>query len=254
MLALITGASSGIGRETSRLLAEKGYDLILLSRRLDRLESLKKEIQAAHPERRIQNYSVDISNSADVETFFKNQTQELKDLSVLINSAGLALGLDKFQDSNLKDWDIMIKTNVMGLLQVTHSVIPYFVKNNQGHIVNLGSVAGTWTYPGGAVYCATKAAVKSITEGLRLDLMGTPIRVTNIEPGMVETEFSEVRFKDPEKARAVYQNMTPLKASDIAQTIYWCLSQPPHVNIQEVVIFPTDQAGVGYVHRKTPHL
>jgi NADP-dependent 3-hydroxy acid dehydrogenase YdfG len=254
VLALVTGASSGIGQATSRVLAEKGYDLILLARRMDRLESLKKEIQAAHPERRIQSYSVDISNSADVEAFFKNQSQELKDITVLINSAGLALGLDKFQDSNLKDWDTMLKTNVIGLLQVTHSVIPYFIKNNQGHIVNLGSVAGTWTYPGGAVYCATKSALKSVTEGLRLDLMGTLIRVTNIQPGMVETEFSEVRFGDSKKAKAVYQNMTPLKATDIANTILWCLSQPPHVNIQDVVIFPTDQAGVGYVHRKTPHL
>jgi len=254
MRALITGASSGIGHETAHLLASNGYELILAARRLDKLESLKTQIQKTHPNRRIWCYPLDLTDLSQIQNFSQKMCYELSQVTVLINNAGLALGAEKLQNSNPEDWKTMLSTNVSGLLFMTHSILPYFLKNQNGFIVNIGSVAGRWTYPGGAVYCASKAAVKALSEGLRLDLMGTPIRVTNIEPGMVETEFSEIRLKDSQKAKAVYQNMTPLTGRDVANTILWCLSQPPHVNIQEIVIFPTDQAGVGYVHRKTHHL
>lgn len=254
MLALISGASSGIGRDTAKLLAQNGFDLILLARRESRLTQIKQEILAYFPKRRIEIFVIDMSSPEQIANFSRNNEMLLKRVQVLINNAGVALGVSKLNESNPKDWQTMIQVNILGLLNLTHVVLPNMVACGSGHIINIGSVAGKWTYPGGAVYCATKAAVKSLSEGLRLDLMGTSVRVTNIEPGMVETEFSEVRLGDVDKAKAVYQDMTPLTGADIANSILWCLNQPPHVNIQELVIFPTDQAGVGYVHRKTPHL
>jgi NADP-dependent 3-hydroxy acid dehydrogenase YdfG len=154
------------------------------------------------------------------------------------------------QDADVNDWEEMIDTNIKGLLYMTRGVVGFMITKKSGHIVNLGSVAGRWTYPGGGVYCATKFAVRALSEGLRLDLIGTPIRVTNIEPGMVQTEFSLVRLGDQRKADQVYDKMTPLSAQDLAETILWCVQRPAHVNIQELVIFPTDQAGVGFVNRR----
>jgi 3-hydroxy acid dehydrogenase / malonic semialdehyde reductase len=250
-LALITGASSGIGEACAEILAERGCDLILTGRRTDRIEELSSRLS--------EKFSIavtpsifDISDRRATVQAFDLLGDRLSKLSILVNNAGLAKGTDPLQSGDLEDWDAMIDTNVKGLLHVTRLCLPHFLKKNAGHIVNLGSVAGRWTYPGGGVYCATKFAVRALTEGLRLDLMGTPIRVTNIEPGMVETEFSLVRFKDEEKAKAVYKGLTPLSARDIAETIVWCLDRPKHVNIQELVIFPTDQAGVGpsYLHRR----
>lgn len=174
----------------------------------------------------------------------------LSSLDVLINNAGLARGTDKVFEASIEDWNEMLDTNVKGLLYLTRALLPNFIKNKRGHVINLGSVAGRWVYPGGSVYCASKFAVRAISEGMRLDLLGTPIRVTNIEPGMVETEFSEVRFRDKKKAKAVYQGFEPLMASDIAECAWWSLSRPPHVNIQELVVFPTAQASVASVHRK----
>lgn len=153
------------------------------------------------------------------------------------------------QDARIADWDEMFDVNVKGLLSLTRGLLPFMIRNKSGHIVNLGSVAGRWTYPGGAVYCATKFAVRALSEGLRMDLVGTGIRVTNIEPGMVNTEFSKVRFGDQAAADKVYAGMTPLSAQDVAESILWCVQRPAHVNIQEIVIYPTDQAAIGLVHR-----
>ena len=247
--ALVTGATAGIGEAAARRLAKEGYSLILGGRRKDRLEKLQDELKASGAQVRLA--PVDLQDRKSVEGFCKTHQDWLQEVRVLVNNAGLARGTEKVQDASVDDWDLMIDTNVKGLLYLTRQVLPHFVRAKEGHIVNIGSVAGRWVYPGGAVYCASKHAVRAISEGLRLDLSGTGVRVTNIEPGMVETEFSMVRFQDQQKAKAVYQGMTPLKADDIADTIAWCLNRPAHVNIQEIVIYPTDQASVGLVHRQS---
>lgn len=247
--ALITGASSGIGRATAERLAERGMDLILLARRRDRLEELQKQIEKAHSVR-VFLLVADIRDSGPLQVQMDTLLPEISKVDVLINCAGLALGTSKIQESDPTDWDQMIDTNVKGLLTLTRRVLPYLLKAPQAHIVNLGSVAGRWVYAGGAVYCASKFAVRAISEGLRMDLLGTSIRVTNIEPGMVDTEFSQVRLKDKDKAKAVYAGMNPLSAADIAECIEWSLSRPKHVNIQEMVIYPADQVSVGMVHRR----
>ncbi|MBX3023037.1 MAG: SDR family NAD(P)-dependent oxidoreductase [Bdellovibrionales bacterium] len=241
--ALITGASSGIGAASSRLLAKAGYDLILLARRRERLDKLASELPG-----QVETFAVDVQSSAAVAAFAERV--DLKRVSLLLNNAGLAKGTDRVQNSEVSDWEAMIDTNVKGLLYLTRAVLPHMIQAGRGHVVNIGSVAGRWVYPGGAVYCATKFAVRALSEGLRLDLLGTPIRVTNIEPGMVETEFSQVRFADAEKARKVYEGMTPLTAEDVAEAIVWCTARPSHVNVQELVLFPTDQPAVGVVHRR----
>jgi len=255
-LALITGATSGIGLAIAEQLAKSGYDLLLIGRREERLKAIsarcseESKIEAGY-------VVLDIGDRAAVEKIFGTQNSLLERLAVVVNCAGLARGTEPMQTADLDHWDEMLDTNVKGLLYITRICLPHLIKNRvkvgTGHIVNIGSVAGRWTYPGGGVYCATKFAVRALSEGLRLDLMGTGIRVTNIEPGMVETEFSEVRFGgDKAKAKQVYQGMTALKPNDVAEAILWCLMRPTHVNIQELVIFPTDQAGVGFVHREKP--
>jgi 3-hydroxy acid dehydrogenase/malonic semialdehyde reductase len=248
--AIVTGSSSGIGWATAKALAAEGYHLFLIARRKDRNEILAAEIQKECPQIKTKIITIDVSNAAEVEMFFKNEAADLSQVQVLVNNAGLAKGTAKLQDGDPADWDIMLDTNVRGLLYLSRAVLPYFIKNKIGHIVNMGSVAGRWVYPGGAVYAATKHAVRVISEGLRMDLLGHPIRVTNIEPGMVDTEFSLVRFEDQKKAEKVYENMKPLSAKDIADCVLWCLQRPAHVNIQELVVFPTDQAAIGMVHRK----
>lgn len=246
---LITGASAGIGLATAELFADKKYNLILLARRLDRLKKLKAKILFKNSEINIQTFSVDLTDRNQVQTFLQTEKELCRKVDILVNNAGLALGVDKIQNGKPEDWDVMIDTNVKGLLYLTRGVLEFMISKQSGHVVNVGSVAGRWIYPGGGVYCATKFAVRALTEGLRLDLMGTPLRVTNVEPGMVETEFSEVRLGDKAAAKKIYENMQPLKAQDIAETIVWCAERPPHVNIQEIVVFPTDQPAVGYVHR-----
>ncbi len=241
---IITGATSGIGLATAKLLAEKSYKLMLLGRREDRLAALKSELAK---KTELQTFAFDLRDKKQVQKFISESS--LDKVEILINNAGLARGVDNFQDANLADVDEMIETNVTALLHLTRGVLPSMIKKNRGHIVNLGSVAGRIVYPKGAVYCATKYAVRAISDGLRMDLLGTPIRVTNIEPGMVDTEFSEVRLGSKEKADKVYAGMRPLVAQDIAETIAWCLERPAHVNIHELVIYPTDQASVGQVHR-----
>ncbi|MGE5084932.1 MAG: SDR family NAD(P)-dependent oxidoreductase [Bacillota bacterium] len=249
--ALVTGATAGIGWATAETLAEQGFSLIITGRRQERLDALEAAIFKKSPNVRIKKAIFDIAKREEVASFLKTHSADLALVDVLVNNAGLAKGTDKIQDSAVDDWEQMIDTNIKGLLYMTRGVVEHMVKKNSGHIVNLGSVAGRWTYPGGAVYCATKFAVRALSEGLRMDLMGSRIRVTNIEPGMVHTEFSEVRFQDKAKAEKVYENMTPLDAKDIAETIAWCVARPAHVNIQELVIYPTDQAHVGMVSRRS---
>lgn len=250
--AIVTGASSGIGYETAKELAAMGYSLLLIARRQERLEQLQTELLKNYPDNSYHLFTLDIQDSKMVAEWAQKNKSLLAKSKVLINNAGLAQGVDPMPTANTQDWDVMIDTNIKGLLYMTRALLPYFSEEPAGcYIFNIGSVAGRWVYPGGGVYCATKFATRALTEGLRLDLLGTGVRVTNIEPGMVHTEFSEVRLKNKPKADQIYQNMTPLSPVDIAQTVAWCLSRPAHVNIQELVVFPTDQAGVGFVHRQT---
>jgi 3-hydroxy acid dehydrogenase / malonic semialdehyde reductase len=251
-LALVTGATSGIGLATAELLASRGADLVITGRRRNVLDDLAGRLKESHGVE-VTPLAFDVADSATTSRALDSLGSRAEALSILVNNAGLAAGSAKMQELSLEDADKMIDTNVKGLLTVTRWCLPRFIARGEGHVVNVGSVAGRWVYPGGAVYCATKFAVRAISEGLRMDLLGTPVRVTNIEPGMVETGFSEVRFGgDKEKAKAVYKGMTPLSGADIAETIVWCLERPAHVNIQEMVVYPTDQACVGnaYVHRR----
>ncbi len=247
-LAIITGATAGIGEATAELLALEGYDLILTGRRKDRLEALAKRLGGNGNS--ILPLCFDVSNKGEVESSLKEIETKLSNVNVLVNNAGLALGTDLVPTADFSDWDQMIDTNIKGLLYMTRLIVPHMIENKNGHIINVGSVAGRWSYRGGAVYCATKFAVRAISEGLRMDISGSGIRVTNIEPGMVNTEFSLVRLGDEKKALEVYEGMEALSSKDIADCILWSLTRPPHVNIQELVVFPTDQAAVGQVHRK----
>lgn len=244
---LITGATSGIGEACARKFAAAGCELILLARRAQRLESLKQELGRKV---KVTVATVDVQDVKQIESFVETHRELLAGTDVLINNAGLAKGSDKMTDAKLSDWDAMIDTNVKGLLYVTRLILPFMLKAKRGHIVNLGSIAGRWVYPGGGVYCASKFAVRALSEGLRMDLLGTPLRVTNIEPGMVETEFSAVRFADAERAKSVYKGMKPLSGDDIADSILWCVQAPAHVNIQELVIMPVAQAAIQLVHRE----
>lgn len=247
--ALITGATAGIGRACALALAEQGCKVILTGRRTKRLEEVGREIK-----RRFKGewlaLPLDVRNKEAVKTAIAALPEYWQHIDILINNAGMARGVNKMQDSSADDWDEMIDTNVKGLLYVTHAVLPGMVKRQQGDIVNIGSIAGHEVYPGGNIYCATKHAVDAITKGLRIDLVDTPIRVSSVDPGMVETEFSIVRLGDKQKAKAVYAGMQPLIAGDIADTVVFIVSRPAHVQIADVVIFPTDQASAMVVHRK----
>jgi 3-hydroxy acid dehydrogenase / malonic semialdehyde reductase len=248
-MILITGATSGIGEATAKICAENGHDLLLVARRRDRLETISAELTKAYKNRVI-TFALDIQKLDEVRDFARQATTTLEQVTVLVNNAGVAKGLSTIQETDPSAWNTMIDTNVKGLLAMTHEVLPHMIKKKSGHIVNLGSVAGHINYLKGNIYCATKAAVHSLNECMRLDLLGSGVRVTEVSPGMVETEFSQVRLGDAEKAKAVYAGMTPLSARDIAETIYWCINRPAHVNIQEVVIYPTDQASPWAVHRR----
>lgn len=249
-MILITGATAGIGEATARIFAQEGENLLLVGRRRDRLETLSSELTKAH-KIQVHTFALDVRRASDVQAFARSAKPLLERVTVLLNNAGLAKGLHPIQEMDHSMWDPMIDTNIKGLLAMTREVLPYFIQKGDGHIVNLGSIAGHFTYPKGNVYSATKFAVHALTESMRLDLSGTGIRVSEISPGMVETEFSKVRLGDEAKAKAVYAGMTPLTAQDIAETILWCVRRPKHVNIQEVVIYPTDQASATVVHRRT---
>ena len=249
-MVFITGASSGIGEACAQLYAQKGVPLWLVARRLNRLEKIKTKLTKEHGGK-ITISHLDITSKSAVAQFFDSQAKALSQVTILVNNAGLTLGLDPIQNGNTEDWDTIIDTNVKGLLYITRGFLPLFIKSGKGHIVNLGSVASRWTYPKGNVYCASKRAVSSLTEGLRLDLHGTGIRVTEISPGLVKTEFSLVRFKgDRERARSVYEGVNCLTAEDIAEAIVWATERPSHVNIQEMVLYPVDQASTNHLIRK----
>lgn len=255
--AWITGASSGIGKASALKLAEAGVKVALLARSVETMNVIAKELlKNGAPD--VEVLPIDLSQpekmTRDLDHYLLgSQRGRLvsENTAILINNAGLALGTETFEQNSDDSILQVINTNVLGLTLLTKRLVPA-LKHNRGHIVNLGSVAGHWTYSGGTVYCASKAAVRALSEGFRLDLHGTGVRVTNIEPGMVETGFSRVRLGDVDKADALYRGMTPLSADDIADTICWCLARPEHVNVQELMIFPTDQSGVGVVHRKEP--
>lgn len=250
-IALITGASSGIGMATARRLANDGYSLVLVARRLEILKSLKANLETNFIGCQVQIFKLDISDRKAVLKWHKSNQKLISRIEVLVNNAGIAKGTDKIQDLKWDDAEVMINVNVTGLLSFALPIVKAMAKKSLGHVVNLGSVAGRWAYGGGAVYCATKFAVRALSEAMRQDLLGRNVRVTNIEPGMVNTEFSTVRLGNKNLADKVYQNMTPLSGDDIAESISWCLNRPKHVNVQEMVIYPTDQAHLGMVHRQS---
>ena len=249
-IVLITGATAGIGEACARLFAEQGYDLILTGRRQERLNSLEAELTSISGIKVI-TIVVDVRQRKDVQEKFEALSAEWKKVDVLINNAGLSQGLDPIHEGNIDDWDTMVDTNVKGLLYVTRVVSGWMVERRSGHIVNLGSIAGKETYANGNVYCATKHAVDSLNKAMRIDLLPYQIKVTGIHPGAVETEFSEVRFKgDKERAKKVYEGFDPLFAKDIADVIWFAVSRPQHVNINDLVVMPTAQASTTHLIRK----
>jgi len=243
-IVFITGASSGIGASCARAFAAQGARLILAARRVERLEKMAAELRAAHGTA-VHWFQLDVRDQPAVERAVNGLPPEWQAIDVLVNNAGLSRGLDKLHEGNLQDWEEMIDTNIKGLLYVSRAVIPGMVKRGAGHIINIGSIAGYEVYPGGNVYCATKHAVRALSTGMRMDLLGTPIRVTNVQPGMVETEFSIVRFRgDRTRADKVYEGLTPLTPDDIADAIVYAATRPPHVNVAEITIMPIAQASV----------
>ena len=240
---VITGASAGIGAETALLFAERGWHVILGARRLEKLNHLATKLSlAGAPE--VTVLSLDVTDDKSVRDF---TTQSLEScggrVDVLFNNAGLALGVDHVSKGSISDWQVMLDTNVTGLLRVTRAFLPKMLELNHGHVINMGSIAGHVVYEGGSVYCATKHAVRAITKTMRLEVNGTSVRVSSIDPGMVETDFSLVRFsEDSERAKNVYKGVTPLTGRDIAECVWFSASRPPHVNIEEIVVMPVDQA------------
>lgn len=248
-IALITGATSGIGKACALLLARQGYDLLLTGRRNDRLQELVKVLKI-HPVR-VKPLCFDVCDRGEAEKQLNDLPAEWQEIAVLLNNAGLSLGLDPIDKGNIDDWDTMIDTNVKGLLYVSRCIMPGMVNRKKGHIINIGSIAGKETYPNGNVYCATKHAVDSLTKAMRIDLLPHEIKVSAIHPGAVETEFSEVRFKgDISRAKAVYEGFEPLIAEDIADAVWFMINRPPHVNINEMTIMPAAQAGALHLIRK----
>jgi len=243
-VAVVTGASSGIGEATARGLSREGFTLVLGARRQDRLAEVAQELGALA-------LRLDVRDLASIETFVRAVEAKYPAVEILINNAGLAAGLQPLAEGNDDDWVQMMETNVLGLLRVTRAMLPLLRRAPRAHLVNLGSVAGFEVYPGGVGYTASKHAVRAVTKTLRLELLGEPIRVTEIEPGMVETEFSLVRFKgDQQRAAAVYQGMKPLTGADVADCIVWAVTRAPHVNIDEMVVRPIAQATTRDVARK----
>jgi NADP-dependent 3-hydroxy acid dehydrogenase YdfG len=241
-IALITGASSGIGEATAILLSQNNFDLIITGRRKDRLKALQDKILTVS-QAKVFILNFDIRNLAENEAAINSLPDEWKRIDVLINNAGLAAGFSTIQDGFIDDWERMIDTNIKGLLYVTRLVSNKMIENGKGHIINISSIAGKETYPMGNVYCASKHAVQSLTKGMRLDLLKHGIKVSSVSPGAVETEFSVVRFHgDSERAKQVYNGFTPLNAGDVAETILFILTRPAHVNIDDILIMPTAQA------------
>ena len=247
-IVLITGATSGIGEATARLLAKHSFNIILCGRRQDRLDKLSAELSALTA---VTTLSFDVRSQPQVKSAIESLPSEWKPIDVLINNAGNAHGFDPIQSGSLEDWDAMIDINVKGLLYVSREIIPGMTERNKGHIINLGSIAGKEVYPNGNVYCASKFAVDALTKGMRLDLNAFGIKVTSINPGLVETEFSLVRFKgNADKSASVYKGIDPLKGEDIANIILFTLTCPAHVVLADITVFPTAQASSTIVHRR----
>lgn len=245
-MALITGATSGIGKATAELLAESGCNLILTGRREDRLKTLSQTLSSEFGVE-VHAASFDITDLEACKLFAEDFAD--KDIDILVNNAGLAKGIDSVQTGNFEDWDAMIDTNVRGVLAMTRLFLPKMLERNSGHIINLNSTAGHEAYPGGVTYCATKHAVKAITEATKKDVHGSKIRVSMVSPGLVETEFSNVRLGDDAKADAVYKDIDPLTAQDIAEIIVFIASRPSHVNILDSIVMPVHQSSATMVHR-----
>lgn len=241
-IVFITGASSGIGEGCARKFASEGSDLILNARSVAKLEGVKKELESEF-NIRVCLLPFDVRDRKAAAQAWASLPQEWKAVDVLVNNAGLVIGVDKEHEGNPEEWDIMIDTNIKGLLAMTRLVVPGMVERACGHIINIGSIAGEAAYPGGSVYCATKAAVKALSDGLRIDLVDTPLRVTNIKPGMVETNFSVIRFRgNKQAADDFYKGIRPLSGEDIAESVYYAASAPAHIQIAEVLLMPTYQA------------
>jgi 3-hydroxy acid dehydrogenase/malonic semialdehyde reductase len=249
-VVFVTGASAGIGEATARAFAAQGARILMCARRLERIEklarALESELKAA-----VHTFRLDVRDQPAVDKAIAGLPEEWGAIDVLVNNAGLSRGMDKLPQGLVSDWEEMIDANVKGLLYVSRAVLPGMIARCRGHVINIGSIAGREIYPGGNVYCATKFAVKALSKGMRLDLNGTPVRVTEVAPGMVETEFSLVRFHgDAERAAKVYQGFTPLRPDDIADAVVWCATRPLRVNVSEMVVMPTAQASTTLVHRK----
>ncbi|MGZ3873845.1 MAG: SDR family NAD(P)-dependent oxidoreductase [Mucilaginibacter sp.] len=248
-IALITGATSGIGEACAHLFARENYNLVLTGRRIDRLEKLAKKLNDKYNVE-IAVSQFDVRSRTEVTDNLEALPAKWRNVDVLVNNAGLSQGLDPLQKGDPDDWDTMIDTNVKGLLYVSRIVSNWMIDNKEGHIINIGSIAGKEVYPNGNVYCASKHAVDAIDKGMRLDLLPYGIRVTAIHPGAVETEFSEVRFKgDKERAKKVYDGFDALSADDVAETIWFAVSRPKHVNINELIVMPTAQANAVTIFR-----
>jgi serine 3-dehydrogenase len=247
----ITGASSGIGAACAAAFARQGASLLLLARRGKRLEELARQLAMEH-HIRIACAEIDVRKQPEVENYFSGLPPDWKEIDILVNNAGLSRGLNKLHEGRLDDWEEMIDTNIKGLLYVTRSVLPGMVERNRGHVINIGSIAGHQTYPGGNVYSATKFAVTGLSRSLKMDLLGTAVRVSSVDPGLVETEFSRVRFRgDMERAAKTYEGLKPLAPEDVAEVVLFCATRPAHVNIGEIVFTPVDQASTTLVHRKS---
>ena len=247
---LITGASAGIGQACAHLFARQGSNLILTARRGEKLVQLANQLQGEYD---IQVYPkpLDVRDMNAVDEMNSNLPESLKNIDVLVNNAGLVLGVEKAHETPANDVDIMLDTNVKGVLNMIRAVVPEMVSKQQGHVINISSIAGHEAYPGGSIYCASKHAVDALTKSLRMDVVSTPLRVTAISPGLVDTEFSLVRFKgDAKKAAAVYLGLEALIAEDIAEAVLFAASRPPHVQIADMIIFPTKQAAATVVHRE----
>lgn len=250
-IVCITGASSGIGRACAIAFARNGANVLLAARRQERTNHLAQELGHDYSAK-AHAVHLDVTNRRAVEELFSSLPPEWKNIDILVNNAGLARGLAKFHEGKVEDWEEMIDTNVKGLMYVTRAVLPGMVERNSGHVINIGSIAGHQTYPMGNMYCASKFAVTGLSRSLKMDLLGTAVRVTSVDPGLVETEFNQVRFHgDKERGSTTYTGMTPLRPEDIADIVLFCTTRPAHVNIGELLVTPTDQATVSMVHRRT---
>ena len=248
----ITGASSGIGAACARAFAGAGARLLLAARRIERIQATIPELTTAGVAE-VRAERLDVRDAAAVARLVDGLTGVWREIEVLVDNAGLSRGLDKLHEGSLDDWNEMIDTNVKGMLHVDRAVVPLMVARGRGTVVHLGSIAGRQTYPGGNVYCASKYAVRALTDALRLDLLGTGVRVATVDPGLVETEFSEVRFHgDTDRAAAVYRGLTPLGPDDVAEAVLWVATRPERVVVSDLVLLPVDQGSANHVHRRSP--